>query len=266
MRAPSNLWVPKMLAVGGYGGNIPFVLKTSELYSQSNGTWSASGSMNVPRTDFASVLLDNGQVLVAGGAIDNNGGCTNTAEVYDPTSGTWTLTGSMTDLREAFRMVVLLDGSVLVMGGYNNVKGALRSTEIYNITTGLWNATSDYVIATFAYEMVRLPNGLVLAYGSFDSSVYWNLAALYDPSNGVWSPTASLAPERGYFQLKLLQDDTVLACGAGGKIDNFNRNPPLGTKSADVYDVASGTWSATGPMLNTTYGRYNHQMLLLSGL
>ena len=70
-----------MRAVGGYGGNIPFVLKTSELYSQSNGTWSASGSMNVPRTDFASVLLDNGQVLVAGGAIDNNGGCTNTAEV-----------------------------------------------------------------------------------------------------------------------------------------------------------------------------------------
>lgn len=251
------------------------------------------------------------------------------------------------------------------MGGYNNVKGALRSTEIYNITTGLWNATSDYVIATFDYEMVRLPNGLVLAYGGFDSSVYWNLAALYDPSNGVWSPTASLAPERGYFQMKLLQDDTVLACGgnnllvylsdchvytfdsatmtgswsntttplatarsdfkmtvlrtghvlaaggdgdsgllasaelydpatgdwtsagalssariylqmallsdgnalaAGGRIDNFNSNPPLGTKSADVYDVASGTWSATGPMLNTTYGRYNHQMLLLSGL
>lgn len=70
-----------MLAVGGYGGDIPFVLKTSELYSQSNGTWSASGSMSVPRTDFASVLLGNGKVLVAGGAIDNNNGVTNTAEV-----------------------------------------------------------------------------------------------------------------------------------------------------------------------------------------
>src|SRR5258708_4296003 len=44
------------------------------------GAWSSAGSMAVPRRSATETLLQNGQVLVAGGY---NGGFVNSAELYD---------------------------------------------------------------------------------------------------------------------------------------------------------------------------------------
>lgn len=58
-----------------------------------NGTWSATAiaPMNYPRGDFASQVLTNGQVFVAGGEYGANGTYDATAEVYDPVANTWTV-------------------------------------------------------------------------------------------------------------------------------------------------------------------------------
>ena len=50
------------------------------------GTWTATGSMNHPREVFTATLLNNGKVLVAGGA-DTSSSATSSAELYDSATG-----------------------------------------------------------------------------------------------------------------------------------------------------------------------------------
>jgi N-acetylneuraminic acid mutarotase len=59
---------------------------TAQLYSPATGRWAATGSMNVGRTvGFTATVLQNGQVLVAGGETQNKKGQPSaTAELYTP--------------------------------------------------------------------------------------------------------------------------------------------------------------------------------------
>ena len=52
-----------------------------------------TGSMTSARQEHTATLLNNGNVLVAGGV--NLGGVLASAELYDPATGTFTATGSM---------------------------------------------------------------------------------------------------------------------------------------------------------------------------
>src|SRR5215469_6441011 len=54
------------------------------------GTFTATGSMNVPRYGHKLILLPDGQVLAVSGERTGTNG--NTAELYDPASGNWSFT------------------------------------------------------------------------------------------------------------------------------------------------------------------------------
>jgi hypothetical protein len=53
------------LAMLALGAGLPAV---PALASQASGTWTVTGSLNTARFDDTSTLLQNGEVLVAGGA------------------------------------------------------------------------------------------------------------------------------------------------------------------------------------------------------
>src|SRR6185295_2469977 len=55
-------------------------------------TFTATGSMNYPRTSAQATLMQDGRVLVSGGTSASSS--IPQAEIYDPTAGTWGLTGS----------------------------------------------------------------------------------------------------------------------------------------------------------------------------
>ena len=90
-------------------------------------------SMPTPRRDALATLLDDGRVLLAGGAdgiipaagaafqlVDTSSGApavTASAVIYDPVTDTWTETAPMPSPVAAGISVVLQDGSVLVAGG-----------------------------------------------------------------------------------------------------------------------------------------------------
>jgi len=239
----------KVLVAGGWGNDS---LASSELYDPNTGTWSMTGSLiddtqsrglslfgpGHGRYGHAAALLQNGKILVAGGSDD--GDLTSTlasAELYDPVTGTWSFTGNLNASRIFHSVTVLPDGRVLVTGGY----------------------TDNWVPA----------NG-----GFAASPTSLNSAELYDPATGRWSVTANLNTTRNFHTGTLLPNGKVLVAGGDywtidGNTPNDGNYPcgvtltcsPKALNAAELYDVATGTWSVTAS-LNTS--RLQHTATLLA--
>jgi hypothetical protein len=112
--------------------------------------------------------------------------------------------------------------------------------------TGVWIATGTMGMPRDRYTAVRLLDGRVLVVGGSDDERDTS-AELYDPATGTWSPTGNmLRPHQG-FPATLLRDGRVLV----GDVDD--PDPAADDDEiagAEVYDPASGTWTATGKMVN----------------
>jgi hypothetical protein len=172
----------KVLITGGMDANSLTAnkLATSELYDPATGTWAFTSSMSEARTQHSSILLSNGNVLVAGGASSIS---SSTAELYDPFTGTWTSTGSMEFARFAEQnMVLLTDGKVLIVGGPSNM------SEIYNPNTGIWSDTYVMNNSRQSHTTTLLLDGRVLAAGSSTGFSSLSSAELYQP---ISVPTAT---------------------------------------------------------------------------
>ncbi|HEY1583682.1 MAG TPA: hypothetical protein VGF73_11350 [Chthoniobacterales bacterium] len=112
-----------------------------ELYDPAAGKWSITGDLNEGRSGFRATLLDDGQVLVAGGYPENSPGFVPDSELYDSASGTWDLSGSLNRPRALHVQLLLPDGRVLIAGGYaGHPSRALvtQSTETFDPSTGQW--------------------------------------------------------------------------------------------------------------------------------
>lgn len=81
-------------------------------------------SLNTSRYLHSATVLNNGQILVAGGInCPSAGSCTylNSAELYSPGTSAFANTGTMATVRSA-PAVLLANGNVLVAGGYLTMK------------------------------------------------------------------------------------------------------------------------------------------------
>src|SRR5208282_2136710 len=124
-----------VLVAGGYGslGTNPVTygyLSNAELYNPATGTFTLTGSLNAARFEHTATLLNNGTVLMVGGA-GSNGYLAN-GELYDPATGTFTLTGSLNNARRLHTATLLNNGMVLMAGG-GNPGGYLSSAELYEL-------------------------------------------------------------------------------------------------------------------------------------
>ena len=102
-----------------------------------NGTWSTIAPMNYTRLDFASDVLTNGTLFVAGGEY---GSGTNSAEVYDPVANTWTVMPPPPAGQDSFldaASILLANGNVLISPVFPATSGG---TVIYNPTLNTLSA------------------------------------------------------------------------------------------------------------------------------
>jgi Galactose oxidase, central domain len=228
---------------------------SAELYNPTAGTFTASGSMVQARAEFGATLLANGQVLVAGGctAYDVNGcaATTNKAEIYNPATGTWKATGALRGARHAMTATLLPSGKVLVAGGATAASDAINSSEIYDPTAKTWTLGLKMVTARSDYASIMLGTGKVLFTGGENiNGVSIKNAELYNPSTGKFTATGNMTATREEHTAVLLANGNVLVSG-GNKL-TLTAQTPLA--SAELYNPATGTWTATGSMSHARAG------------
>jgi hypothetical protein len=135
----------RVLMVGGCGeGFNPHIcvdfpetvlVATAEIYDPASGAFAPVGSMAVGRQGHTATLLQDGRVLVAGGARQHWAGRStpqllrHSAEVWDPDGEAFIAAGPLTAVRIGHTATLLQDGRVLIAGGRE--QRPLDSVELY---------------------------------------------------------------------------------------------------------------------------------------
>jgi len=91
--------------------------RQAELFDYREMTFSPTGLMARVRGAPTATMMEDGQVLIAGGYPDP---ITDTAEIYDPATGMFSEAGTMSMARAYHKATLLQDGRVLVTGGSND--------------------------------------------------------------------------------------------------------------------------------------------------
>ena len=234
-----------VLVAGGYDGTIfPPIFPDAEIYNWHTGEWTLISPMNSARAAAVDVRLEDGRVLVIGGA-DADFNFLDSAEIYDPSTGTWSFTGSMNEPRfEDFVAVLLPERKVLIAGGFGPPFDALNSAEIYDEATNTWTPTGSMNVARAEFSYVVLHDGRVLAVGGVaDDLTPIASAEIYDPRTGIWTLTGSMSTARNDLAVVVLHDGRVLPAGGGMGDEELPRYA-----SAEIFDPHTGQWTPTGAM------------------
>src|SRR6266853_549747 len=109
---------------------------------------------------------------------------------------------------------------------------------------GTFTATGSLTTARGHDSATLLDNGLVLIAGGYCNSGDLSSAELYNPATGTFIPTGSLITARDSHTATLLNNGLVLLAGGVG---NYGDSDYL--SSAELYNPATGTFTATGSLI-----------------
>jgi hypothetical protein len=203
--------------------------------------------------EHAATLLDDGTVLITGGA-DDSGTVQSSAEVYDPATGlTTTLPAAMSAPRMGHTATLLDDGRVLIAGGTSTGNAVLTTAEIYSPSTRTFAAVPAPMSARTFHSATLLQDGTVLLAGGNNGSAAVNSGEIFNPSVLTFTAVGNTMTQgRQNHTATRLTDGTVLIAGgsSGGTPTNL----------ADLYRPASNTFAATGSMVDS---RSSHTATLL---
>lgn len=214
------------------GGTAWWALTPDDHGSYELGTWSPIASTAFPRLYYASAVLADGRVLVAGGEYsDTSDG--NRCEIYDPVADTWTTIApppGWDHIGDA-PCCVLADGRVL-LGDINNPR-----TVIYDPVANAWSATGAKHEPSSEETWTLLRDGSVMTVEC--QPVYPKASERYVPSSGTWV-------DAGSTQVDLVDHSFSIEMGPhllllDGRLVAFG-----GPGTTAIYSPGSGTW-AQGP-------------------
>lgn len=208
--------------------------------SYEDGSWEQLASGSNGPTYYASAILTDGRLLIAGGEdnFGNNGVDLDAAEIYDPATDTWTVIptpgwGWIGDAPGC----LLPDGRFLI-GSINDTR-----TAIYNPVTNTWTAGPDKHDSSSEETWTLMPDGTVVV-AEVDNHP---AAEKYVIATNTWVSAGSVPPGADLVSQTqasieigpaiLLYDGRLFATGASGHTALYARGATA---------AAAGSWVA-GP-------------------
>ena len=200
--------------------------------------------MAIARGGMNAVRLGDGRVLVVGnGAYDVTADSAK-AELWDPATGAWHTTEGLNSPRTDFVAVPLADGRALIAGGRNKDDQSYSSTYVFDPRTETWSKVGLLGKARTSPVAAVLSDGRVLAAGG-----YFRVK----PSFGAVDPGTVLAayhPDRPANEI------------VGPRLADIEPpNVGAALATAELFDPATGAWSATGPM---KFARFDAEAVTLT--
>ncbi len=240
-------------AIGGTDARFALtttVLSSVERWDPATGAWEAQPSLRFARTDHTTTLLQDGRLLVVGGADSEfiNSAPVKTTELFDPATRTWSFGPPLGDARQQHAAVRLRDGRVLVVGGYGPFSS--RTCELFDPVTNTWSPAAATLESHQELFAVLLGDGRVLISPTPDMA---ETAEVYDPVKNVWRATPKLPMKQYDGSLVRLLDGRALY--VSGRSTNGTPTP-----RSSLYDPLLDRWEA-GPAL--TLGRWDSSAALL---
>ncbi len=214
------------------GGNNWWRFSPDAFGNYLNGTWTPLSPMLHTREYFASAVLADGRVFVAGGEYSDGGPDVLDAEMYDPVWDTWTSlptpTG-WTNIGDA-PCAVLPDGRVLLGNIFTN------ETAIYDPVSNSWSPSAKKHDASSEETWTLLPDETVLDVECSDHPNSEKYLAVADkwvnigatPSDLVQASSIEIGPAI------LLPDGRVFAIGASGHTALYT--PPALASQPGTWD------------------------------
>lgn len=250
----------KVLVAGGFAGSAGSLAST-EIFDPATQLFAAAGNLNAPRAGHTATLLSNGKVLIAGGY---NGNYLASAELYDPAARRFTPTSRMVTARSGHVAVLLPNGKVLLAGGVGTGWTFLADAELYDPATNAFTATGSMLAARESHTATLLANGNVLIAGGHKgrraAMTIYSSAEIYDAAAGKFSATGDMTRIRHKHDAVLLADGRVLIIAGADERDGR----PAYT-SAEIYNAAKGTFTATASLNSPRYKLQGTSILLNDG-
>jgi len=206
---------------------------------------SAPAVVGASRTGHTATLLEDGRVLVVGGASPSSAALA-TVELVDPASGRVTTAAPLAAARHDHTATLLGDGRVLVAGGASAQGAALASVELFDPAAGTWSAGPALAAARAGHTATRLPSGEVLVAGGEAAGAALDSAEKLAADASGWSTAGTLSAARSRHGAALLPDGTVLV--AGGEA------AAAALASSERFDPVAGGWTASGPLATARAG------------
>jgi hypothetical protein len=251
----------RVLVTGGTGTTA--YLKSSELYDPTKpaaSAWSAGPDMPQTRWAHSATLLNNGEVLIAGGFVSSDS--TSTLLLFDPTNDSWKVPGAtMTEGRKNHTATLLQNGKVLLAGGTQGASSSawqttyLDSLEIFDPGAGTVTLSKVKMSKKRSgHTAALLPSGKVLIVGGFcgnDCAGGQEKDDLYDPTSDTLVGIAHIGSLPSSHVSELLNDGRVLV--AGGDSSELTKvvafSPSGGGMWATLPSMDIGRWSAESTLL-----------------
>ena len=149
--------------------------------------------------------------------------------------------------RSSHTATLLPNGKVLVAGGGDG--GAIASAELYDPASGTWTATGSLLTERFDHTATLLPNGKVLVVGGLCTAYIGECGTVRSGKRDLECHRQPRHRTHGH-TATLLPNGKVLVAGGYNELGYV-------LASAELYDPASGTWTATGNLVTRT--RWSHR-------
>ena len=252
----------RVLVVGGLATG-------AELYDMAAGAFdTTAGRVALFREGLTATALDDGGVLLTGGG-QVFPATTRTAERYDPLTRIFARTDSLGDSipvlargRRYGTAVLLPDGRVFVTGGQGVASSTLyrlRTAEAFSPMSETFTVLTSPARARSRHTASLLADGRVLVTGGQTNFNDFGdpHAEIYTPATNTWAATGAMSSGRNGHTGTVLADGRILITGGSG----LRQNAEGRTRSAEIYDPATGTFTVTDSM---AFRRQFHTATLLA--